>query len=206
MTASTADIEEALDDSINEQRTQHRGCGSEKVMNKLLELKPDALGVLPATARPEEALAFSDKSKSWYQRFRKRCGSTIRRRTSVGQKLPTGHEGMARATSMKLRKALMERAGEIHARRNPPSSGESPIKGEDLSPTQLESMTAEVFEELGNTDQTPIQHEMPVETALEKRGAKNGRVSREDESVTLLRFFPMMCYEDLMLCLFLYLL
>ena len=50
----------------------------------------------------------------------------------------------------------MERAGEIYARCNPPTSGESPIKGEDLSPAQLESGTAEVFEELSNVDQTPI--------------------------------------------------
>ena len=38
---------------------------------------------------------------------------------------------------MKLRKALVEHAGEIYARRNPPASGENPIKGEDLSPAQL---------------------------------------------------------------------
>ena len=103
MTASTADNEEALDDYTNEQRKQHRGCGSKEIMNKLLELKPDALGGLPATARPEEALAFSDKFKCWYQRFRKRREFSIRRRTSVGQTLPTGHEGMAWATLMKLR-------------------------------------------------------------------------------------------------------
>ena len=78
---------------------------------------------------------------------------------------------MAWVTLMKLRKALVERAGEIYARRNPPASGESPIKWEDLSPAQLESVTAEVFENLDNMDQTPIQHEIPVETTLEKRGA-----------------------------------
>ena len=79
VTASTADIEEVLNDYIN----KHRGCGSNEVMNKLLELKPDTLGGLPATARPEEALASSDKFKCWYQRFRKRRGFSIRRRTSV---------------------------------------------------------------------------------------------------------------------------
>ena len=56
VTASTADIEEALEDYINDQRKQHRGCGSKEVVNKLLELKPDALSGLPATARPQEAL------------------------------------------------------------------------------------------------------------------------------------------------------
>ena len=61
VTASTADMEDALEDYINEQRKQHRGCGSKDVRNKLLELKPDALGGLSATARLEEALAFSDK-------------------------------------------------------------------------------------------------------------------------------------------------
>ena len=138
VTASTADIDETLDDYINEQRKQHRGCGSKEVMDKLLELEPDALGGLPAIARAEEALAFSDKFKCWYQSFRKRRGFSIRRRTSVGQKLPTRHEGIAWATLMKLRKALVENASKIYARRNPSASGKSPIKGEDLSPAQLE--------------------------------------------------------------------
>ncbi|CAN0514480.1 unnamed protein product, partial [Laminaria digitata] len=99
---------------------------------------------------------FRAKFNNWYQRFRKRRGFSIRRRTSVGQKLPTGHEGMAWATLMKLRKAL--------------------------------SATAEVFEELGNMDQTPVQHEMPVETTLEKRCAKDARIStggKEKERFTL---------------------
>ena len=89
----------------------------------------------------------------------------------MGQKLPIEHEGMVWTTFMKLHEAFVKRAGEIHARRNPPASGESPIKGEDLSPAQLESVTTEEFKELFNMDQTPIQHEMPVETTLEKRGA-----------------------------------
>ena len=96
---------------------------------------------------------------------------------------------MAWAALMKLHKVLVERAGEIYARRNPPASGESPIKGEDLSPAQLESVTAEVFKELGNMDHTLIQHEMPVETTLEKRRAKDARTSTGGESVTVLRFF-----------------
>ena len=52
-------------------------------MKKVLELKPDALGGLSATATPDEVLNFLDKFNSWYQRFRKRCGFSIRRRTSV---------------------------------------------------------------------------------------------------------------------------
>ncbi|CAN0208780.1 unnamed protein product, partial [Pylaiella littoralis] len=95
---------------------------------------------------------FRAKFNNWYQRFHRRRGFSIRRRTSVGQKLPTGHEGMALATVMKLRKALLQRA------------------------------------ELGNTDQTPVQHEMPVETALEKTGAKDARIStggKEKERFTL---------------------
>ena len=100
----------------------------------------------------------------------------------------------------------MERAGEIYTRRNPPASGESPIKGKDLSPAQLESVTTKVFEEVGNMDQTPIQHEIPVETTLEKRGAKDARISTGGESVTVVSFFSMTCCADLMLCCFLNLL
>ena len=69
---------------------------------------------------------------------------------------------MAWATLMKLREALVEPAGEIYARRHPPAPGESPIKGKDLTSAQLESVTEEVFEELGNMEQTPVQHEMPI--------------------------------------------
>ena len=112
---------------------------------------------VPANATPKEVEEFRARFNNWYQRFRRRLQFSIRRRTSVGQKLPTGHEGMAWATLTKLRKALVERAGEIYAERNPSAPGESPIKGEDLTSEQLESVAAEVFEELGNMDQTPIQ-------------------------------------------------
>ena len=47
-------------------------------MNNLLELKPDALGGLPAGAKPDEALAFRAKFKNWYKRFRKRHRLSIR--------------------------------------------------------------------------------------------------------------------------------
>lgn len=68
----------------------------------------------------EEALALNRKFKCWYQRFRKRRGFSIRGRTSEGQKLSKGHEGVAWATLIRLRKALLERAGEIYSKRNPP--------------------------------------------------------------------------------------
>ena len=92
---STANIEEALVDYVNDQRKQHCGCGREEVMKKLLELKPDARGGLPAGAKPDEALAFRAKFKNWYKCFSKRHRFSIRRRTIVGQKLPKGHEDMA---------------------------------------------------------------------------------------------------------------
>ncbi|CAM9804658.1 unnamed protein product, partial [Pylaiella littoralis] len=144
------DVDQALADCINDQRKQHCGCGNAEVMNKLLEMKPDALGGLPANSTAEEGLAYKVKF-NWYQRFRKRQRLSIRRRTSVGQKLPKGHEGMAWATLMKLREAL-------------------------------------VFEELGNMDQTPVQHEMPAETTLQQRGDKDARIAtggKEKERFTL---------------------
>ena len=85
---STASAEEQLTDFINEQRKAHRGCGSKEVMNKLLELKSDALGGLSATATPEEADGYRAKFDNWYRRFRARHGLSIRRRISVGQTLP----------------------------------------------------------------------------------------------------------------------
>ena len=167
-------------------------------MNKLRELKPDALGGLSDDAKPEEALAYKVKFNSWYQRFRRRQGFSIRRRTSVGQKLPKGYEGMAWATLVKLREALVERAGEIYAERNPPAPGDSPIKGEDLTAAQLKSVEAEVFEELGNMDQTPVQHEMPVETTLEETGAKDARIATGGERLPamLLIFRYVWCFAD----------
>ncbi|CAN0525617.1 unnamed protein product, partial [Scytosiphon promiscuus] len=41
----------------------------------------------------------------------------------------------------------------------------------------LRSVTPEVFEELGNMGQAPTQHEMLVETTLEKRGATDARIN-----------------------------
>ena len=60
--ASNADVDQALEDYINEQRNEHRGCGSAEVMNKLLEITPDALGGLPANATPKEAEEFRARS------------------------------------------------------------------------------------------------------------------------------------------------
>ena len=79
-------------------------------------------------------------------------------------------------------KALVERAGEIYAGRNPCAPGERPIEGEDLSSEQLKSVTMEVFQELDTMNQTLIQHEMRVETSLEKRAAKDARISTGGES------------------------
>ena len=89
--ASTADIDQALENYINGQRKQHHSCGYKQVMNKLLELKPHALGGLADTDTPDDEEEFRKKFNNWYRRFRRRRGFSIRRRTSVGQqKLPTG--------------------------------------------------------------------------------------------------------------------
>ena len=66
--ASTADVDQALEDYINEQRKEHRDCGSAEVANKLLEIKPDAFGGLPVNATPKEAEEFRARFNNWYQR------------------------------------------------------------------------------------------------------------------------------------------
>ena len=60
--ASTADVDQALEDYINEQRKEHRGCGSAEVMNNLLEITPDALGALHANATTKDAEEFRARS------------------------------------------------------------------------------------------------------------------------------------------------
>ena len=69
------------------------------------------------------------------------------------------------------------------------------MKGEDLTSEQLESVAAEVFEELGNMDQTPVQHEIPVETTLEKRKGRSHQHRRWE--------FGRSCYSAFV-CLFVY--
>ena len=68
-------------DYISDQRKEHRGYEKHEARKKVLELKPDALGGLSATAAPDEALNFQDRStlvrrwmlnprrlrKRWYQ-------------------------------------------------------------------------------------------------------------------------------------------
>ena len=126
---STADVEKELEDFINEQRKAHRGCGNREVVNKLLELKPDAPGGLSAPATPEEANQFRAKFNNWYQRFRKWRGFGIRRSTSVGQMLPKGHEGMAWATLMKVRDALVKCPRDLRSTK-PVCSWREPHRGE----------------------------------------------------------------------------
>ena len=126
--ASTADVDQALEDYINEQRKEHRGCGSAEVMNNLLDITPDALGALHANATTKEAEGFRARFNNWYQCFRRRRHFCIRRRTSVGQTLPTGHEGMSWATRTKVRKApgsalVRSRAQSICTRREPQAGG-----------------------------------------------------------------------------------
>ncbi|CAN0229114.1 unnamed protein product, partial [Ectocarpus sp. 13 AM-2016] len=89
---------------------------------------------------------------------------------------------MAWAIITKLRKALLKRAGEIFAERNPGAAGQIPIDGEGLTAEQLASVAEQVFEELGNMGQTPVQHEMPMETTLEKDGAQDARISTGEKS------------------------
>ena len=79
----TTDVQQALVDYVNKQRKEHRGCGKNEVTKKVLELKPDALGGLLVTATQDEVLNFQNGFNSLYQRFRKRRGFSIRRRTSV---------------------------------------------------------------------------------------------------------------------------
>lgn len=62
--ATTADIDQALEDYINEKRQKHRDCGRNEVQNKLLELKPDALGGLSVNATPDETTNFNQKFRS----------------------------------------------------------------------------------------------------------------------------------------------
>ena len=86
------------------------------------------------------------------------------------------------------------------AERNLSAPDKSPIKEEDLTSEKLESVATGVFEELGIMDQTPVQHEMPVETTLEKRGAKDDRISTGGESSvdpTIPRFFLDSCTKYL---------
>ncbi|CAN0029851.1 unnamed protein product [Scytosiphon promiscuus] len=72
---------------------------------------------------------------------------------------------MAWGTLVKLREALVER---------------------------LKSVKAEVFDKLGNMDQTPVQQEMPAETILEGTGAKDARIATGGESLAgTLQFFSM---------------
>ena len=58
---------------------------------------------------------------------------------------------------------------------------ESPIKGKDLTSAQLETVTEEVLEELVNMDQTPVQHDLPMETTLEQTGARDALINTGGE-------------------------
>lgn len=106
---STADIDQELEDYINERRRNHRDCGSREVMHKLLELKPDVFGGLAATATRDEVTEFNGKFASWYTRFRKRRGLSVRRHTNAARELSEGHEGDTGGKSLDLITAAAKR-------------------------------------------------------------------------------------------------
>ena len=115
--ASTAEVEEKLSEYINIQRKQHLGVGRREVLSKIMELKPDALGGLPKGDNVEEVEKFDRRVNKRYSGFRKRPNFSIRRLSSIGQKLPKGFEGKAWATPMKARTANVKGAAAIHAKR-----------------------------------------------------------------------------------------
>ena len=99
--ASITEVEEELCEYINIQRKQNLGMGKREVLNKLMEFKPDALGGLPKSDNPEEVEKNYHRVNKRYSGFHKRYNFSIRRRTSVGQKLPEGFEGKVWATLIK---------------------------------------------------------------------------------------------------------
>ena len=114
---STAEVEEELCEYINIQRKQHLGVGRREVLNKLVELKPDALGGRPKADNPEEVEKIDYRVNKWYSGFRIKHNFSIRRSTSVGQELSEGFEEKAWATLMKIRAANVKRAAAIHRER-----------------------------------------------------------------------------------------
>ena len=89
----------------------------------------------------------------------------------------------------KIRATNMNRAAAIRAKRiaatvcegcQGPAAAFFTVDGAGLPPEQLLSVQEEVFSELCNNNQTPIQQEMPVDTTLEKTGAKDARIATAD--------------------------
>ena len=67
--ASTDEVEEELCEYIDIQPKQHLGVGRREILNKLMELKPDALGGLPKGDNPEEVKSFDHRVNKWYSAF-----------------------------------------------------------------------------------------------------------------------------------------
>ncbi|CAM9291828.1 unnamed protein product, partial [Pylaiella littoralis] len=153
--ADTKEVEEAIVDEINALRKNGAAVTRDLVLAKLLSEMPKFGGGLPSASEPQKMEQFQKRFNAWYYRFLKRHRFSIRRKTSVGQKKPEGWEGKAWTFVQKLRAILREHAQDA------------------------------IFALLYNTDQTPIQAEMPSETTLEKTGAKSACITTGGEAEKL---------------------
>ena len=190
--STTRDVEAELVDYINDCRKQSLAVTRTTVMRKLIALKPDALGGIPSSD-PRAMKRFNQKFAHWYQRFRRRNKLSIRRKTNVGrQKKPSGWEGMAWATILKVRsvltaiakKLIIENRGEggrPSAAITPMDEGDGASATFEATAAELLAVQPEVFRCLYNADQTHIQAEMPVDSTLEKRNAKGASIATGGE-------------------------
>ena len=184
--SATQDVEAELVDYINDCRKQSLAVTRATVVRKLIALKPDALGGIPASASGPRAMKkFHQKFEHWYQRFRRRNRLSIRRKTSVGRlKKPSGWEGMAWETILTIRGVLTGIAKKLVAAKRAEEGGRAPAVAEPMdegdgasanfeaTAAELLAVQPEVFRCLYSADQTHIQAEMPVDKTPEKGKAK----------------------------------
>ncbi|KAM7298547.1 Pogo transposable element with KRAB domain [Ixodes scapularis] len=118
------DLEEELAAFIKDQRAQHLTVNIELLQQKARELVRGK-GILPTDFKA---------SKRWVSRFMTRAGFSLRRRTSISQKLPEQYE---ERHILSLRKATKFQLGQI-----------------------------------GNTDQTPVNLDMPSAFTVHEKGSR----------------------------------
>ena len=101
-------------------------------------------------------------------------------------------EGMAWATLTKLRKAPVERAGEIYAERNPFTPGESSIEVEDLTSEQLEPVAKEFSKDSETWTRRPFSTRCQSRRPS-KRAAQRTLASAQEVRVRSILLFRVCC-------------
>jgi hypothetical protein len=182
---SSAEIDSAKVDFVNECRKDKLAVTRHDIINKALQLDSKFLGGQPSAADGPAAELWMGMFEAWYGRWRHRNALSVRRVTSAGRKAPEGYEGVAyHLVTVTLRQALIRLSMKLKANAAAPAAAAAAAAAataaddskevDDTASVEYDASLELYFEQilanLYNGDQTPIFQESPSPTTLDREG------------------------------------